>query len=529
MNVRALFWVGMLAFAGLVAGLGFLWAPLWWGFVLVGAVLALGVYDLAQTKHTILRNFPIVGHGRYIMETVRPGINQYFIESNTDGRPFNREHRSVMYQRAKNTRDTVPFGTQLDVYEPGYEWMQHSMRAKHFEGEAPRIVVGGPDCAQPYEASIFNVSAMSYGSLSAAAVTSLNRGARLGNFAHNTGEGGISSHHLQGGDLIFQVGTGYFGARKKSGPDAGKFDPEVFSANARRPEVKMIELKLSQGAKPGHGGILPAVKVTQEIAEIRNVEIGKAVLSPPAHSAFETPRGLLEFLAQMRELSGGKPVGFKLCVGSRREFFGICKAMIETGIKPDFISVDGGEGGTGAAPVEFSNRIGAPLLDGLAFVHSALVGCDLRKDIKVIAAGKISTGFHMARALAVGADLCYGARSMMFALGCIQARECNSNTCPVGITTHKPHLTKGLVVADKATRVFNYHRNTVKAFMELLYSAGLEHPDDLRPLHVHRRISRSQTQTYEQLFHYLAPGELRRAPIPGDFAVAWDGASADSF
>lgn len=527
MGVRALFWVVIVALAGIVFGLGLVWAPLWWGFVLVAALLGLGIHDMTQTKHAILRNFPIVGHGRYLMEKVRPGINQYFIESNTDGRPFNREHRSVMYQRAKNVRDTVPFGTQLDVYEPGYEWMEHSMRARHFGGEAPRITVGGPQCSQPYSASIYNVAAMSYGSLSSAAVEALNRGAKLGDFAHNTGEGAISPYHLQGGDLIFQIGTGYFGARRPDGE--GEFDAETFAENARRPEVKMIELKLSQGAKPGHGGILPGAKVTPEIAKIRSVQVGKTVASPPAHSAFSTPRELMQFIGQLRELSGGKPVGFKLCVGSRQEFFAICKAMLETEIVPDFITVDGGEGGTGAAPVEFSNRIGAPLLDGLAFVHSALVGCGLRKDVKVIAAGKIVTGFHMARALAVGADLCYAARAMMFALGCIQARECNANTCPVGITTHKPHLMAGLVVNDKATRVFNYHHNTVKAFMELLYAAGLEHPDDLRPGHVHRRISRDQARNYEQLFHYLAPGELLREPIPSDFAGQWQAASADTF
>jgi glutamate synthase domain-containing protein 2 len=528
MNVRAIFWgISLIVFGG-IAGLAWFWPAAWWALVVALPLMALGIYDMLQTKHAIMRNYPVIGHGRYMMEAIRPEINQYFIESETSGRPFNREYRSVMYQRAKNVRDTVPFGTILDVYEPGYEWIEHSLSAKHFHGEAPRIRVGGPACTQPYDASLYNISAMSYGSLSHAAVSALNRGAKMGGFAHNTGEGGISPHHLQGGDLIFQVGTGYFGARAKGAIGDCPFSPEVFAENALRPEVKMIELKLSQGAKPGHGGILPAAKVNAEIAAIRSVEIGKTVISPPTHSAFEGPTEMLHFIAKLRELSGGKPVGFKLCVGSRKEFFSICKAMAETGIKPDFIAVDGGEGGTGAAPVEFSNRMGAPLLDGLAFVHSALVGSGLRSDIKLVAAGKIMTGFHMARALAVGADLCYSARGMMFALGCIQARACNANTCPVGVTTHRPHLVAGLVVADKAERTKNYHRNTVRAFMELLYSAGLDHPDELRPGHIHRRISRTSVQNYSELFHYLETDELLTHP-PADYAEEWAQARADAF
>lgn len=529
MNVRAIFWAISLAAIGTVVGLATLWPLAWWAMAIVAPLVLLGVRDLTQRHHAILRNYPVIGHGRYLMESIRPEINQYFIESQTSGRPFNREHRSVIYQRAKNVRDTVPFGTMLDVYEPGYEWIEHSLNAKHFHGEAPRIRIGGKDCAQPYDASLYNISAMSFGSLSHAAVTALNQGAKMGGFAHNTGEGGISPYHLQGGDVIFQVGTGYFGARVKGEFEGCAFSPEVFAQNSTRPEVKMIELKLSQGAKPGHGGILPAAKVSAEIAEIRNVEIGKTVESPPRHSAFSTPIEMLEFITQLRELSGGKPVGIKLCVGSRKEFFSICKAMAQTGIKPDFIAVDGGEGGTGAAPVEFSNRMGAPLLDGLAFVHSALVGSGLRADMKLIASGKIMTGFHMARALAVGADLCYSARGMMFALGCIQARACNANTCPVGVTTHKPHLVAGLVVADKATRTKNFHHNTVKAFMELLYAAGLDHPDDLRPEHIHRRISRTSVQHYGQLFHYLGADELLAKSLPTEYAEEWAAARAESF
>jgi glutamate synthase domain-containing protein 2 len=350
------------------------------------------------------------------------------VESDTSGRPFSREQRSVVYARAKNTRDTIPFGTVEDVYETGYEWVNHSLSPKKIGHADVRVMIGGPDCKQPYSASLLNISAMSFGALSNNAVIALNQGAKIGGFAHNTGEGGISPHHLMGGDLIWQVGTGYFGCRDKD----GKFCPDTFSENAQKEQVKMIEIKLSQGAKPGHGGILPAAKLTQEIAKIRNVPMGKDVDSPPGHNAFTNPLEFIDFVTQLRELSGGKPIGFKLCVGKRREFIAICKAMHETGIAPDFISVDGGEGGTGAAPMEFSNHIGTPLVEGLIFVHNVLVGFDLRKKVKIISGGKMTSGFGLVKRLALGADLCNSARAMMMALGCIQARKCNSNLCPVG-------------------------------------------------------------------------------------------------
>lgn len=402
----------------LIAGIAFFfWPPFWWTLLFFGPIILLGFYDMAQARHAIMRNFPIFGRGRYVMEELRPKLYQYFIESDIDGRPFSRIFRSVVYQRAKKQLDTSPFGTQLNVYEEGYEWMNHSIAAldAHDLGHDPRVMVGGPNCQQPYHASIFNVSAMSYGSLSKNAILALNGGAKIGNFAHNTGEGGISPYHIEpGGDLIYQVGTGYFGCRTKD----GNFSPELFAERTAMPNVKMIELKLSQGAKPGHGGILPAKKNTPEISKIRNVEPFTAVLSPPYHKAFSTPIGLLELIKQMQELSGGKPVGFKLCIGSRSEFLGICKAMVQTGIYPDFISVDGGEGGTGAAPMEFSNSVGTPFKEGLAFAYDALVGFDLKKDIRILASGKILTGFHIFRALALGADACYSARAMMMALGC---------------------------------------------------------------------------------------------------------------
>lgn len=439
------------------------------GLGVTATLFAVGVHDIVQAKHAILRNFPVIGHGRYLLEMIRPEINQYFIESDTDGVPFPREIRSVAYQRAKNVRDTVPFGTQHDVYAAGHEWMNHSLLAAAPPEEEHRIEVGSPDCSQPYSMALLNVGAMSYGALSGAAVSALNKGALQGGFAHNTGEGGISEHHMHGGDLIWQLGTGYFGARTPE----GDFDPEAFADKAKRPEVKMIEIKLSQGAKPGHGGILPAAKLTKKVAAIRGVPLGQDVLSPPTHSAFSTPLELVLFIKRLRDLSGGKPVGFKLCIGKHREFFCILKAMRATGIVPDFITIDGAEGGTGAAPLEFTNRLGTPLTEAVIFAHNALVGVGLRDQVRILASGKVVSGFDMARAIAMGADACYSARAMMFAIGCIQARRCNSNDCPTGVATQDHALERGLVVSDKATRVYQYQRNTVHALAELVGAAGL--------------------------------------------------------
>jgi len=488
----------------------------------------LGFYDMFQTKHAIMRNFPILGRGRYVMEDLRPKIYQYFIESETDGMPISRIYRNVVYQRAKQQLDTTPFGTQLDVYGEGYEWMNHSIAAKshHDIDHNLREKVGSPQCTQPYECSIFNISAMSFGSLSSAAIEALNGGAEMGGFAHNTGEGGISPYHLKfGGDLIWQVGTGYFGCRDLD----GNFSPELFKANASRPEVKMVELKLSQGAKPGHGGILPAKKNTEEISKIRNVKKGTAVLSPPYHKAFNSPKGMLELLKKMRELSGGKPVGFKLCLGKKSEFASICKAMVETGIYVDFISIDGGEGGTGAAPVEFSNSVGTPLKEGLAFAYDTLVGFGLKKHIKLIASGKILTGFDMFRAYAIGADICYSARGMMLALGCIQALECNKNNCPTGVATQDPELVAGLVVSDKKFRVANFHRETLIGFIELLAAAGLNHPSEINRTMVNRRVSVHKSHTYNELFPEIKENSLLNAPYPSEYESLMSYASADKF
>jgi glutamate synthase domain-containing protein 2 len=495
-------------------------------FWLFGPLIVLGVYDAIQPQRTVLRNFPLLGHGRYFFEMVRPEIQQYFVESDIDGRPIEREMRSIVYQRAKGQLETTPFGTQRDVYRTGYEWASHSMQPVEALERAPRIRVGGPACAKPYEASLLNISAMSYGSLSKNALLALSRGAKKGGFAHNTGEGGISPYHLEGGaDLIWQVGTGYFGCRAKD----GRFDPERFREQAARDAVVAIEIKLSQGAKPGHGGILPGKKVTLEIAQIRGVAVGETVFSPPGHSAFSSPRGLMEFVAKLRELSGGKPIGFKLCVGRRTDFFAICKAMIVTQIAPDFITVDGGEGGTGAAPLEFSNSLGMPGRDALIFVHSALRGAGVREHVKIVASGKIITGFHMAKALALGADLCSSARGMMLALGCIQALRCNNNTCPTGVATQDPALVKGLHVGDKFERVARFHGATVQGFLELLGAMGLRHPDDLRPHHIFQRVDAHRVRHFGELYDFLDPGELLvpNADLPEGFGADWAAASPD--
>jgi glutamate synthase domain-containing protein 2 len=425
--------------------------------------------------------------------------------------------------------DTTPFGTQLNVYAEGYEWMNHSIAALdgHDLNNDPRVRVGGPDCKKPYDLSLLNISAMSYGSLSANAIMALNGGAAIGGFAHNTGEGGISPYHAKlGGDLIYQIGTGYFGCRS----DEGGFSAENFKNTIAKANVKMIEVKLSQGAKPGHGGILPAKKVTAEIAKIRNVKMGEDVLSPPFHKEFNTPIGLLEFIKKIRDLSDGLPVGFKLCVGNRFEFIAICKAMLKTGIKPDFIAVDGGEGGTGAAPLEFSNSVGMPYREGLAIVYDTLDGFDLKKDIKIIASGKIMTGFHMMRAIAIGADACYSARAMMLSLGCIQALECNKNTCPVGVATQDKALMKGLVVEDKKTRVANFHQQTVKAFVELLGASGISDPAEINRYHINRRIIMNRHETYEDVYPYIAEGcLLNKETIPELWKRDMGMSTADSF
>ncbi len=504
----------------------FLMPQLLWAWVVLGPLIGLGFYDFFQEKRSIPRNFPVLGHLRYFFELIRPEIHQYFIESDTSGVPFDRDQRSLVYQRAKGDRDTIPFGTKMDLYEPGYEWVNHSMVPVQHVAEEMRIWIGGDQCKKPYSSSLLNISAMSFGSLSQNAILALSKGAAIGKFAHNTGEGGISRYHREGGgDLIWQIGTGYFGCRNSD----GTFCAPLFREAATDEQVKMIELKLSQGAKPGHGGILPAAKLTREIAEIRKVPMGQDVLSPPGHSAFSTPVELLEFIGKLRELSDGKPIGFKLCVGKRREFLAVCKAMVETGITPDFITVDGGEGGTGAAPLEFSNHIGAPLFDGLIFVHNALEGFALRKKIRILASGKVTSGFGMVKRLALGADACNSARGMMLALGCIQALKCNSNECPVGVATQNPNLMAGLVPRLKSTRVANFHRETIESLCEMLGAIGLAKSSDLRPWHIMTRISQTEVKHYGEVYSYLREGDLLKTPLPVAYKRACEAASATSF
>ncbi len=465
--------------------------------LIVIAFSALYLYNMLQSKHSILRNYPIVGYLRYFFESFRPELRQYFFESDLDGKPFNRRQRSVVYQRAKNVRQTVPFGMQVDSQQEGYEWLAHSMFPHHLTDYDLRVKVGGSACLQPYNASIFNISAMSYGSLSKTAVLALNGGAKLGNFAHNTGEGGISSYHLEGGgDIIWQIGTGYFGCRDKN----GFFNAELFAEQVAHPNIKMVEVKLSQGAKPGHGGILPAAKNTPEIAAIRRVEPHTTIASPPAHSAFHSFETMASFIQELRKLSKGKPIGIKLCIGSKQEFVEMVDAMQRTQIYPDFITIDGAEGGTGAAPLEFSDSVGTPLYDALAFAGKILTQKGIRKDIRIFASGKIITGVDLMKAIALGADACYSARGMMFSLGCIQALKCDSGKCPVGIATQEKILYQGLDVTDKRIRVKNFHQNTLKSTIEVMGACGFKSLNDITPDKIHRRLGDGKVATFKEIY-----------------------------
>ena len=499
------------------------------GLFVLGIVFLLilvGIYDIFQGKHAILRNFPVIGHMRYLLEFIRPEIQQYFIATNQSGRPFNRETRSLVYQRAKKVLDTLPFGTQEDIKAPGFESVRHSLSPTRIEAEEGRVYFGGDSCTQPYSVSRFNVSAMSFGSLSKNAVLALSEGAKKDDFYVNTGEGGLSPYHLAGGgDLVWQIGTAYFSCRKKN----GDFDAGLFQEKSQHAQVKMIEIKLSQGAKPSHGGILPAVKITEEIAAIRGIERGKDCLSPASHSAFDSPIGLLSFVQQLRDLSGGKPVGFKLCIGRRSEFLSICKAMLETQILPDFITVDGAEGGTGAAPIEFTDHIGESINDALIFVNNALVGTGLRNKLRVIASGKVVSGMDLVTKIALGADTCNGARAMMFAIGCIQALQCNQNICPTGVATQNPRLMRGLVVPDKAQRVANFHHATVESLLEIVGAMGKTHIHELSPSDIYHRVNHFESKHYGQIYKILQEGGLLKRPYPIVFAEDWQKARSDKF
>ena len=502
-------------------------APFYWALVVFGPLMLLGLYDLVQTRHSILRNYPILGHFRFLFEAIRPELHQYFIESDLNGRPFNRDERSLVYERAKNIEGLQPFGTELDVYSGEYEWCSHSI-APHSKSKAHfRTLVGGPDCTKPYSCSLLNVSSMSFGAISPNAILALNAGAKKAGFAHWTGEGGFSPYHRKpGGDVVWQIGTGYFGCRN----DDGTFNADLFAEQANDDQVKMVEIKISQGAKPGHGGVLPAAKITPEIAMTRKVPMGQDCISPPGHSAFSTPRELCQWIKELRNLCGGKPVGFKLCIGQPHDFMAICKAMIETGITPDFINIDGGEGGTGAAPPEFSNSMGAPLVEGLIFAHNALVGCGLRDKIKIACAGKVTSAAQIIRNVAIGADWCNVARGFMMAVGCIQAQTCHTNECPVGVATQDPRRYRALDVGDKSERVYRFHANTMEALSELVGAMGLDSPNELKPHHVSKRVSPIQVMSYGDAYRFLESGALLNGltdhPI---FDKSWAAASADTF
>jgi glutamate synthase domain-containing protein 2 len=505
----------LLVVAGVVLG--------WWWLVGVAAVLlAVAAYDVLQRRHAVLRNYPVVGHLRYLLELVRPELQQYFIERNFDGRPYDRDTRSIIYQRAKGIEGVKAFGTERNVNEVGYEYLVHATAPCPLPPEPPRVRVGGPHCTQPYDMALLNVSAMSFGALSANALRALNIGAAAGGFAHDTGEGGLSRHHLYGGDLVWELGSGYFGARTED----GEFDPERFADKAAHAAVKCVSLKLSQGAKPGIGGVLPAAKVSAEIAAVRGVPMGRDCISPAGHSAFHTPRELVAFVAHLRELAGGKPVGIKLCVGRRADVLAICKAMLDEGTGPDFVVVDGKEGGTGAAPLEYSDHVGTPLTEGLMAVHNALVGVGLRDQVKIGAAGKVATGSDIVKRLLQGADYTNAARAMMMATGCIQSQRCHTNRCPVGVATQDPRRARALDVADKSRRVQRYQEATVAQAVQLMASMGCATPSELAPHQLMRRIGYTDTHSYAELFGWLEPGELLAGP-PRDWAADWKAADPD--
>lgn len=506
-----------------IGAMNYDWAPV---FAILAVLSSLGTLDLFQNRHSLRRNYPLIARLRWLIEAIRPELRQYLFESDTDGRPFSREERALVYRRAKGANDAHPFGTELDVYSEGYEWIAHSVAPKKMIDTDLRIRIGGAQCTQPYSASVFNISAMSFGSLSSNAIRALNRGAKAGGFYHDTGEGGVSRYHREfGGDLVWELGSGYFGCRA----DDGGFDAAQFRETAALEQIKMIEIKLSQGAKPGHGGVLPGKKVTAEIAEARGVPAGEDCVSPAAHSAFDSPIGLMQFVDELRRLSGGKPTGFKLCIGDPTEFMAIAKAIIETGITPDFIVVDGAEGGTGAAPLELSNHVGMPLREGLIFVQNVLVGAGLREQLHLGAAGKVTSGYGLAANLALGADWCNAARGFMFAIGCVQSLSCHTDRCPTGVATQDQRRIRGLVVPDKAERVESFHRQTVEGLAQIVAAAGLLHPESLQPEHLWQRTGPNQVCSAADCYEFLQAGALLDGSAPKAWQKRWQAAHADQF
>ncbi len=517
----------VLAGAIACALLGLLVSPAWYyGLIFFAPLSAMGVYDLVQKPHAVLRNYPLIGRARFVLEHIRPEIRQYLIEDDRDPLPFSREQRNLVYRRAKNVQDVHPFGTVAHINSPGYGWIDHSMQPLHLADHDFRILIGGPACREPYLASILNISGTSFGAVSANAIMALNWGARLGGFAHNTGEGSISPYHRRhGGDLIWQIATGYFGCRTET----GRFDPELFARQAADPQVKMIEVKLSQGAKPGHGGVLPKAKITPEIAVTRSIVMDRDCVSPPSHPEFSTPLEYCAFIQKLRDLSGGKPIGTKLAIGRRREFMALVKAMLETGVAPDFIVVDGGEGGTGAAPMELADHMGAPLVEALSFVRNVLVGAGLRDQIRIGASGKIISAYDIVRTVGLGADFVMSARGFMFAVGCIQSRSCHTNKCPAGVATQDSSRQSALVVEDKAPRVASFHRNTLRALAEVLGAAGVAHPNELDPAALHLRSQGGAVIRGDEAYPPVEPGALLKGKARPDLQAEWDRADAGSF
>lgn len=520
-----LFWLSLAATVALVV-LGVHHRAWLWGLIVTAPVLLIAVIDLIQRHHSLRRNYPASARFRWLFEWLRPFLRSYIVESDLDGRPYSHDERALVYERAKGEEDAHPFGTELDVYSGEYEWLAHSIAPNADAPKDSRVLVGTEQCSKPYSASRLNISAMSFGALGANAIEALNWGAKIGGFYHDTGEGGLSPYHLKhGGDVVWEIGSGYFGCRTKD----GKFDAGEFAEKAKKDQVVMTEIKLSQGAKPGHGGLLPGAKVTEEIAKTRDVEVGQDCLSPPGHSAFSTPREMIEFAARMREMSGGKPVGIKLCVGYPHELFAVMKAMLESGILLDFIVIDGAEGGTGAAPTELSDRVGMPLREGLILARNALVGSGLKGKVRLAASGKVSSGAAIAMNAALGADWCNAARAFMFSLGCVQSMRCQTDTCPTGIATQSPARQRGLVIPDKAERVARYHKATLKALHEIVVAAGVERPEDLDPHHLRQRVNVAEMRSLTEIYHFAEPGELLDGSPDPKLAYWWKQASADSF
>ena len=520
-----LLWTSLGATIALVA-LGWHQRLWWWGLIVTAPVLLLSLIDLVQRHHSLRRNYPASARFRWLFEWLRPFLRSYIVESDLDGRPYSHDERALVYQRAKGEEDAHPFGTELDVYSGEYEWLAHSIAPNSKAPEDSRVMVGTGQCAKPYSASRLNISAMSFGALGANAIEALNWGARKGGFYHDTGEGGLSPYHLKhGGDVVWELGSGYFGCRTRD----GKFDAGEFAEKAQHEQVVMTEIKLSQGAKPGHGGLLPGAKVTEEIARTRDVPAGQDCLSPPGHSAFSTPRELIEFAARMREMSGGKPVGIKLCVGYPHELFAVMKAMLESGVLIDFIVVDGAEGGTGAAPTELSDRVGMPLREGLILARNALVGTGLKDKVRLAASGKVASGAAIAMNAALGADWCNAARAFMFSLGCVQSMRCHTDTCPTGVATQSRARQRGLVVPDKAERVARYHQATLKALHEIVVAAGVDCPDQLDPHHLRQRVNVAEMRSLTEIYHFAEPGELIDGSPDKKLAQWWRQANPDSF